>query len=301
MQKNNVTKATQIGCDIDSSKKAIELARRFPWVFYATVGLHPETAQNVSFTVLQNNRSTDPEMIITESDRSSCHVEAWDILFWKDDQDFWYTRNDRKFDTLEQFEKLIEDNRDVVVAVGECGFDFHYIDGTDGGKIPADLVNLSQKAQEQIENQQYWWLAQWQLAQKYNLPLVIHTRDARDATLEFMTSNTINHCVMHCYSEDWEFARALLDFSDKIYFSFSGILTYKKSEKIQEAAKNIPLSRILVETDAPFLAPQPVRGQVNEPSYTRYNLEKLAELRWVSVEEIEDIVYQNSLRFYWLS
>jgi len=94
-----------------------------------------------------------------------------------------------------------------------------------------------------------------------------------------MKSNGINRCVMHCYSEDWEFARELIEFSDEIYFSFSGILTYKKSEKIQEAAKNIPINRILVETDAPFLAPQTVRGQVNEPAHTRYTLEKLAELR----------------------
>ena len=84
---------------------------------------------------------------------------------------------------------------------------------------------------------------------------------------------------MHCFSEDWDFASRLIDFSDEIYFSFSGILTYKKSEKIQEAAKKIPLNKILVETDAPFLAPQVVRGQVNEPAFTRYNLEKIAELR----------------------
>lgn len=256
MQKNDVTRVTQIGCDIPSSLKAISLARRFPWVFYATVGHHPETAQDE----------------------------------WKGKSEEWRI--------VEQFENLIQENRDVVVAVGECGFDFHYIDGTDGWKIPADLGHLTPKAQEQIENQKYWWLEQWKLAQKYNLPLVIHTRDARDATLEFMKTHSINRCVMHCFSEDWGFARELIEFSPEIYFSFSGILTYKKSEKIQEAAKNIPLSHILVETDAPFLAPQTVRGQVNEPAYTRYTLEKLAELKWVQVQDIEDIVYENSMRFY---
>lgn len=264
MFESGVTKATQIGCDIKSSEKAIALARRFPWVFYATVGFHPETAQDMSFTALEDNSSTSSEAII------------WEL------------------------ESLIVENKQYIVAVGECGFDFHYIDGTDGWKIPADLNHLTEKAQEQIENQKYWWIEQWKLAQKYNLPLVIHTRDARDATLEFMRSNGINRCVMHCYSEDWEFARALLEFSDEIYFSFSGILTYKKSEKIQEAAKNIPLNRILVETDAPFLAPQPVRWKVNEPAYTRYTLEKLAELRWLQVLDIEDIIYANSLRFYGL-
>jgi TatD DNase family protein len=194
-----------------------------------------------------------------------------------------------------------------VVAVGECGFDFHYLDGI-SPEISEQLKQnphrfaelLSKGALEQIENQKYWWLEQWKLAQRYNLPLIIHTRDAREATLDFMQENNINRCVMHCFSEDSEFACELLEFSDEIYFSFSGILTYKKSEKIQEAAKNIPLSRILVETDAPFLAPQTVRGQVNEPANTRYTLEKLAELRGVQVGDIEDRVYENSLRFYGL-
>lgn len=84
---------------------------------------------------------------------------------------------------------------------------------------------------------------------------------------------------MHCFSEDWDFAHELLEFSDEIYFSFSGILTYKNSQKIQEAAMKIPLDRILIETDSPFLSPQEVRGTVNEPANTRYILEKLCQLR----------------------
>ncbi len=142
---------------------------------------------------------------------------------------------------------------------------------------------------------------QWELASRYNLPLVIHTRDARDKTLEFMKEQAINRCVMHCFSEDWEFARELLEFSSEIYFSFSGIVTYKNAPKIQEAAMKIPLNRILIETDAPFLAPQAVRGSVNEPANTRYILEKICELRTESSKEIEDVIYENSLRFYRLS
>ena len=105
---------------------------------------------------------------------------------------------------------------------------------------------------------------------------------------------------MHCFSEDWDFARELLDFSSEIYFSFSGILTYKNAPTIQEAASKIPLERILIETDAPFLAPQPVRGTTNEPANTLYVLEKLVELRTEWREEIEKRVYDNSLRFYGL-
>ncbi len=246
-----VTKAVQIGCDVESSLKAISLARRFPWVLYATVGHHPETAQDVS-----------------------------------------------RYSSIEGYEKLIIDNRDIIVAVGETWFDHHYLDGSDGGNVRLNMSTLSLKAQEQIKNQEAWFVMQWELACKYDLPLVIHTRDARDKTLEFMKQEGIDRCVMHCFSEDWDFASDLLDFSPEIYFSFSGIVTYKNAPKIQEAAAKIPLDRILIETDSPFLAPQSVRGTVNEPSNTRHVLEKLCELRDESAEEIEKIVYENSLRFY---
>ena len=199
---------------------------------------------------------------------------------------------------LTKLEKLIQDNRDIVVAVGETGFDHHYLDGTEGGTKIVDMDNLSEKAVQQIENQKNWWLAQWELAQKHDLPLVIHTRDARDATADFMIENGINRAVIHCYSENPAFAQRLMDFSDEIYFAFGGILTYKKSEDVQATAKMLPLNRILLETDAPFLAPQAVRGQVCEPAYTRYTLDRLVELRTESAEEVERVVYENSLRFY---
>ncbi len=282
MEKMGVTKAVQIGCDIESSKKAISLTRRFPWVFYATVWLHPETAQDLSCH--SDEGRICPENF--ESNEQILRASGW---------------QERKGNnSIEELEKMIIENRDIVVAIGETGFDHHYLDGSDGGKVWVDMANLSPKAREQIENQKHWWLAQWELAKKYDLPLVIHTRDARDATLEFMKKNTINRCVMHCFSEDWEFARELLDFSNEIYFSFSGILTYKNALKIQEAASKISLNRILIETDSPFLSPQAVRGTINEPANTTYVLDKLVELRREWREEIKKRVYENSLRFYGL-
>jgi TatD DNase family protein len=239
METNWVKKAVQIGCDIDSSKKAIHLAKQFPGVFYATIGHHPETAQN-----------------------------EWDI-------------------SISQFEKLLIENREVIVAIGETGFDHHYL-------IPGKEV-------EQKNNQERWWIAQWELAQRYDLPLVIHTRDAREETLDFMIWNNISRAVIHCYSEDPEFARTLMEFSSEIYFAFGWILTYKKSEEIQETARMLPLNRILLETDAPFLSPQAVRGTINEPANTRYVLDRLCEIRTESKEIIENTVYENSLRFYWIN
>jgi TatD DNase family protein len=104
--------------------------------------------------------------------------------------------------------------------------------------------------------------------------------------------------IMHCFSEDIEFASDLMAFSPDIYFSFSGTVTYKNAPRIQEAASKIPLNRILIETDSPFLAPIPVRGTVNEPANVRYISGKICELRSESREEIEMALYDNALRIY---
>ena len=236
MHAHGVTKAVQIGCDIESSRQALSLAKAFPGVFYATIGHHPETAQHFS-----------------------------DIA-------------------ISEFDTLVRENREYIVAIGETGFDYHYLTP---GEEP-----------EQKKNQESWWLAQWELAKKYHLPLVIHTRDARDDTLEFMKKHNINRAVIHCYSEDPQFAQSLMEFSSDIYFAFGGILTYRKSEAVQATVGMLPLNRILLETDSPFLAPQVVRGTVNEPANTRYVLDRLSEIRTESREEIESVIYANSLRFY---
>lgn len=185
---------------------------------------------------------------------------------------------------MQELEELIIANRDVIVGIGETGLDYHYLEAG--------------KEEFQKANQRVWWTFQWELAQKYSLPLIIHTRDARDDTLSFIQENDIHRCVMHCFSEDWDFAEKLLAFSEDIYFSFSGILTYKSTPKIQEAATKIPLNRILLETDAPFLSPQEVRGTVNEPANTVFTFEKLCTLRTESREEIKNTIYMNSKRFY---
>lgn len=185
---------------------------------------------------------------------------------------------------IQEFESLVSENRKYIVAIGETGFDYHYL--------------IPWQESEQKNNQQAWWLAQWELAKKYDLPLVIHTRDARIDTVEFMVQNDINRAVIHCYSENPEFAQKLMEFSSEIYFAFGWILTYKKSEDVQETAKMLPLNRILLETDSPFLSPQVVRGSLNEPAHTRYIFDRLCEIRSESPEEIEDTIYQNSLRFY---
>lgn len=206
----------------------------------------------------------------------------------------------KKLPIFVEFEKMLSENRSKIVAIGECGLDFHYIDGTDDGKNPADLENLSDRAKWQIENQKFWWLMQWKFAEKYDFPIVIHSRDTGYATADFMKKFSIKRAVMHSYAENTEIAKKLLDFSDEIYFSFSGIVTYKKATLIQETAKIVPLDRILVETDSPFLSPEPFRGKSNNPSRTFYVLDKIFSLRNEENEEIEKQIFENSLRFYGL-
>lgn len=288
MREKNVVLAVQIGCDITTSQKAIALAKKYPENFRATVGFHPCDAMNDGswrdfFSFSEKISDEDFENFLKKINTENS--DFWNEIFMK-------------IPVLSEFEKMISENRDLVVAIGECGLDFHYLDGTNSGEIPMDFSQISEKAIWQIQNQKFYWLAQWRLAQKYNFPLVIHTRDAREATLDFMKKFEINRLVMHCYSENPAMARELLDFSDEIYFSFSGIVTYKKSLEIQETAKIVPLDRILVETDAPFLAPQPVRGTTNHPANTRYNLEKIFELRSENNEQIEAQIFENSKKFY---
>ena len=146
--------------------------------------------------------------------------------------------------------------------------------------------------------QELFFEMQNELAKKHNIPLVIHTRVANEATLEAMKKYGVRRAVMHCFSEDYAFAEKCMAISDEIYFSFSGTLTYKKSENIRDAASKLPMNRILIETDAPFLAPQVVRGTLNEPANVRYVFEELVKIRTESKEILEAMIFENAKRFF---
>lgn len=146
---------------------------------------------------------------------------------------------------MRELHDLLLTHRDQIVAIGECGLDYHFLDPL--------------RSDQQKESQSYSLLLQARLAQQYDLPLVIHTRDARVDTIRLIREYDIRRAVMHCYSEDFSMAEDLMDFSDEIFFSFSGILTYQKSDELRHVARSLPLDRILIETDSPFLAPQVVR------------------------------------------
>ncbi len=187
---------------------------------------------------------------------------------------------------MEQLEKLAQRNRDKMVGIGETGLDYFH---TTRGK---------KEAQKKV--QQAFFRAHANLALRLELPLIIHTRDAAADTIALVKEFSIKRAVIHCFSENPAFARELMRWSDEIYFSFSGILTYARSTAVQDAARELPLNRILVETDAPFLVPQAVREAftTNEPAFTRHVMDFLKTLRREPGEVVEQTVFQNSNRFF---
>lgn len=188
--------------------------------------------------------------------------------------------------TMAELRELIEPNRDKVVAIGETGLDYYHL--TRG------------REEAQIPVQQAFFRAHAALALELDLPLVIHTRNAAAASIDLLAGSGVRRAVIHCFSEDPAFAGRLMELSGEIYFSFSGILTYPKALSVQETARNLPLDRILVETDAPFLVPQELKEQftINEPAFTRHTMEFLKTLRSEPGEIVEQIVWENSHRFF---
>ena len=164
-----------------------------------------------------------------------------------------------------------------IVGIGETGLDYYWCKG--------DLSWQHQRFADHI-----------QAANESGLPVIVHTRDAAEDTLRILEECHTNSGVIHCFSEDVAFAKAALDLG--MYISFSGIVTFKNAPLIQEAAKYVPADRILVETDAPFLAPVPKRGKQNEPSYVRYTAEFLANLRGESLETLAQNTSDNFYRLF---
>lgn len=162
------------------------------------------------------------------------------------------------------------------VAIGETGLDFHYNDSSTKDKQVLKFVNHIQAGI------------------KTKKPVIVHTRSAKEDTLNILRSENVEKCggILHCFTEDYDMAKQAVDMG--MYISFSGILTFKNAKDIQEVAKKLPLDRILIETDAPYLTPVPFRGKPNYPEYVRYVAEFLANLRNEPLEIIQQQTYKNT-------
>ena len=144
------------------------------------------------------------------------------------------------------------------------------------------------------ETQAHVFKRQMELAKQLDLPFVVHTRDALEDTYQIIKEVGVGPRggIMHSFSGTLEEAQAFIDLG--MHISFSGVVTFKKAVELQEAAQALPLEKILVETDAPYLAPVPKRGRENRTGYTRYVVEMLAQLRNQSVEEVAKATYENA-------
>ena len=165
-----------------------------------------------------------------------------------------------------------------VVALGEIGLDYYH------DRAPHDL-------------QEALFRRQLALARELDLPVVIHSRDAREDTVRILQDAARGQPgVMHSFSGDWEYAEACLEVG--FYLSLSGPLTFKKAAELHEVARRAPLDRILIETDAPYLTPHPFRGKRNEPAYVRYVAQALAELRGLALDQIAAATTANAERLF---
>jgi TatD DNase family protein len=166
-----------------------------------------------------------------------------------------------------------------VVAIGETGLDYY-------------------RQQGDVGWQQERFRRHIRAARLAHLPLIIHTRSASQDTIRIMReegAETVGG-VMHCFTEDWETAQAALDLG--FYISFSGIVTFRSAEALRMVARQVPMDRLLIETDAPYLAPVPHRGKTNEPAFVRHVAMFLSELRYIPVETIAQQTTDNFFRLF---
>ncbi len=221
-----------IGCDLATSRSAVALAERYPFV-YATVGVHPHEVKHIG--------------------------------------DDWY----------EELRRLAQHSK--VVGYGEIGLDYHY------NYSPPKLQR--ERFREQVG-----------IAKDLGLPLSIHSREAQEDTIAILREEKAGTVggVFHCFTGDAWLAKDALDLG--FYLSFSGVLTFQNASMLRDIAKTVPMDRLLVETDCPYLTPAPHRGKRNEPSFVTLVAEKLAEVRAESealdVEQVGRITADNTRRLF---
>ena len=226
LQEKGIALVMNPGCSLESSKNAVALAKKYPFL-YAAVGSHPDAADEVDEAVLEGYRLL-------------CREEK-------------------------------------VKAIGEIGLDYHYED------IPREIQKKA-------------FRMQMALAQEVGLPVIIHQREALADCLEILEDFPEVKGVFHCFSGSAQTARELT--AQGWYVGFTGVLTFKNALKALEAAKAVPRDRIVLETDCPYMAPEPYRGRRNDPGYLYRMAEVLGALLEITPEEAQELTLQNGKRLY---
>lgn len=231
IKKSGVSLVMNVGADIKSSKRSVELCEKYDF-FYAAVGVHPHDTDNM-----------------TESD-------------------------------IETLKNLAKHKK--VCAIGEIGLDYYY-----------DLSDRN--------NQKKWFEAQMHLAREIKKPVIIHDRDAHKDTMDILKKCGVEETggVLHCFSGSVEMAKEALKLG--MYISIAGPVTFKNASKLLDVVKQVPIDRLFIETDSPYLAPVPVRGKRNDSSNVRYVAEKIAEIKGMSLEDVSRITKENACGFFNIS
>ena len=220
---NSIEAVLNPGADLKSSKNALFLAEKYPFI-YAAVGCHPH-----------------------------------DTKYMNDD-------------TMNKFKEMAKSNK--VIAIGEIGLDYYY-DNSDR------------------DTQKKWFREQIRLAKELDLPYIVHDRDAHEDILNIMKEEHYDGArgILHCYSGSVELSREFIKLG--FYISLAGPVTFAKARVSKLVAKEIPFDKLLIETDSPYLTPEPFRGKRNEPKYVRYVAEEIAKIRNVSIDEVAEKTKKN--------
>lgn len=231
-----ITSFLCVGFDLESSKLAIEIAKKYKGV-YAAIGVIPtEHAQYITLSSRQNKP------------------------------------------TIDEIRLLAKNNAQYVKAIGEIGLDYYW------------------EKEDQIKSKQKeMFIEQIHLANELNLPVSIHARDSLQDTFDILKNYPVKQTgIMHCYSGSKEMAKEFVKFGYKI--AFGGVLTFKNSKEVKEVIKSLSLDDVVFETDAPYLAPTPYRGKLNEPKYIFETVKFASEFLGVDQQKIEEITYSNSCK-----
>ena len=255
---SGVTKLVNAGYSLSSSKKALEVAKLYEWM-YVICGISPND-------IPQSYEEIDKQV----------------LELCKYVKDNMYINNDTNVEDVNnniEISNITANKTKKIVAIGEIGLDYYW-------------------NKENKELQKYAFIKQIETANKLNLPIVIHTRDAVDDTISILKKdiNVIKKGIFHCCPLNRELVKEALKLG--FYISFAGPVTFKNSKNVEEIIQMVPIDRVLIETDSPYLAPEPNRGKRNDSRNVYFIAEKIAKVKGMKMEEIAIQTYKNACNIF---
>ena len=279
-----VRRIINVGADMASSQTTLELSQKYDHIF-AAVGVHPDSAGELIWCP-EKCAKYENEIIDASAIKDS-EVNLGQEIGNADDSDTEDPYKDITEEIWNRNRELLKNLalQKKVVAIGEIGLDYHW------DIWPRD-----------IQKKAFEW--QWKLAEELKLPVIIHSRDAAEDTLNMIrgfyetkrNTGVLQKAVMHCYSYSPEHAEEYLKMG--LMFGIGGVVTFKNAKKLKEVVDLLPLDKILLETDCPYMAPDPFRGKRNNSGYLTYVAEKIAEIKGVDVKTVYDRTWDNAEEFF---